>query len=61
MAGNVAEWTASPAPDEPGAFLIKGGSFLDGAHGVQVNATASAPQEDAAPWLGFRCAVDLPS
>jgi hypothetical protein len=61
MAGNVAEWTASPAPDSPDSYLIKGGSFLDGAHGVQVDATNSAPQEYAAPWLGFRCAVDLPS
>lgn len=60
MAGNVAEWTASPAPDNPDSYVIKGGSFQDGANGVQVNASASAPPEYAAPWLGFRCAVDLP-
>lgn len=59
MAGNVAEWTASPAPDSADSYLIKGGSFLDGAGGVQIGATASANQEFAAAWLGFRCAVDL--
>lgn len=60
MAGNVAEWTASPAPGNPNAYLIKGGSFLDGATGVQVNTVVSASQKDTEPWLGFRCAVDLP-
>jgi formylglycine-generating enzyme required for sulfatase activity len=61
MAGNVAEWTASPTPDNPDSYLIKGGSFQDSASGVQVSTATSAPQEYAAPWLGFRCAVDLPS
>ncbi len=57
MAGNVAEWTATVAADEPGAQVVKGGSFRDGADGLRVGAVQNAPASTAAPWLGFRCAM----
>jgi formylglycine-generating enzyme required for sulfatase activity len=58
MAGNVAEWTASPAEDGAGAnaILVKGGSFRDDAGALQANARAVQPADVAAAWLGFRCA-----
>jgi formylglycine-generating enzyme required for sulfatase activity len=66
MAGNVAEWTATnvgkdPAAgaDAPDRFLVKGGSFRDGAESLAVAATATLDATFAAPWLGFRCAVDV--
>jgi formylglycine-generating enzyme required for sulfatase activity len=60
MAGNVAEWTESPAGDDNSRVIVKGGSYLDGAQAVQVSAKAAVPPDDAAPWLGFRCAADQP-
>jgi formylglycine-generating enzyme required for sulfatase activity len=75
MAGNVAEWTATPqnaAPDEPraspnslppllngadpAAYIVKGGSFRDGAGGLLPAATPAETAATQAPWLGFRCA-----
>ncbi len=57
MAGNVAEWTATAAPDGPDRFVVKGGSFQDEAPALQTSAEQSIPQQTAAPWLGFRCAM----
>ncbi len=72
MAGNAAEWTATPfgaAPDgridstagEPElAIVIKGGSFLDDSAALQSAASAAQPAGARQPWLGFRCAAHLP-
>jgi len=60
MAGNVAEWTATPAdPTEqpPVDFVVKGGSFLDGADGLAASQRAILSGNESHPWLGFRCAV----
>jgi formylglycine-generating enzyme required for sulfatase activity len=66
MAGNVAEWTATNVGKDPAAaagapdrFLVKGGSFLDKAESLAVAASTTLPATFAAPWLGFRCAVDV--
>ncbi len=59
MAGNVAEWTASPAEDgaNANAIIVKGGSFSDEAGALAAGARAVQPADVAAAWLGFRCAA----
>ena len=69
MAGNVAEWTASnvgkdPAAadaDAPDRFLVKGGSFQDAAGDLTVTGAVAVAAATSAPWLGFRCAVNVSS
>ncbi|MFN8487696.1 MAG: SUMF1/EgtB/PvdO family nonheme iron enzyme [Caldilineaceae bacterium] len=56
MAGNVAEWTATVAPDGEDSYVVKGGSFRDDPATLQTTAQQSAPRDLVAPWLGFRCA-----
>lgn len=62
MAGNVAEWTATPTNSEetPDAFVVKGGSFLSSAEELILSAQQTVDAETVAPWLGFRCAITLP-
>ena len=55
MAGNVAEWTQTAGPAASGAFVVKGGSFLDDASGVRGEARQLVDAGTAAAWLGFRC------
>lgn len=59
MAGNVAEWTATPASDAPVAgsvaYVVKGGSFFDAPNELAVNARKEVGIDSAEPWLGFRC------
>ncbi len=62
MAGNVAEWTATPGDptgDPPPTFVVKGGSFLDGPDALTVTARRLVPRSSVEPWLGFRCARTL--
>lgn len=69
MAGNAAEWTASNIGKDPDAvdanapdrFLVKGGSFQDGAGELAVASAARIAATTSAPWLGFRCAVNVSS
>ncbi len=64
MAGNVAEWTASPGnPPNPGAigYIVKGGSFQDDADGLRANQRTAIESSESLPWLGFRCAVTNPT
>lgn len=64
MAGNVAEWTATPADpdaDEVDAFIVKGGSFLSQPDELYVAADQKVEKDQMQPWLGFRCAVTLPT
>jgi formylglycine-generating enzyme required for sulfatase activity len=58
MAGNVAEWTATPASAEGDRYWVKGGSFADGADLALISAADPLPAASAAPTLGFRCAAD---
>jgi len=63
MAGNVAEWTATPgSPSEQPAigYVTKGGSFQNGGDGLATNQRVVVDGEDSHPWLGFRCAVTNP-
>lgn len=60
MAGNVAEWTSTQALNRPAAYIVKGGSFQDEPAAVQASAQQSVEAQTTAPWLGFRCATDLP-
>ena len=60
MAGNVAEWSATPGnPREQPAvgYVVKGGSFQDKAEGLAANQRVVVNSEESYPWLGFRCAV----
>jgi hypothetical protein len=57
MAGNVAEWTDTAAEGGEAAALVKGGSYLDGARGLEITATQGVDKSAAFPWLGFRCAA----
>ena len=59
LAGNAAEWTATPG-DNPDTVLVKGGSFRDGQAMLRATAWRAVPRTLAAPWLGFRCAVSMP-
>lgn len=60
MAGNVAEWTSTPAPDNPAFRIYKGGGFLsmDAAElGSAVRAVG--PTDLLFADVGVRCAADL--
>jgi formylglycine-generating enzyme required for sulfatase activity len=65
MAGNVAEWTATnvgrAVGDEEDRFLVKGGSFNDEPDELLITFSTPRAASFAAPWLGFRCAVDMGS
>jgi len=64
MAGNVAEWTATPGNvrEKPTVgYVVKGGSFQDDADGLSANQRAVLDGEESHPWLGFRCAVTNPT
>lgn len=67
MAGNVAEWTASPGHADREAdlpaltgdvawMIVKGGSFLDEPDALTVYAERLVPVTTGTAWLGFRCA-----
>ena len=59
MAGNVAEWTATPG-ELPESAVVKGGSFLDGPERLAPATRLFVSKAEAHPWLGFRCAVTSP-
>lgn len=64
MAGNVAEWTATPgnpAQQPAQAYVVKGGSFQDDSDTVATNYRMAVNAEESFPWLGFRCAVTNPT
>lgn len=64
MAGNVAEWTATPADstaETPDAYIVRGGSFLSPPEELLVSAQQIVGAEEHAPNLGFRCALTLPT
>jgi formylglycine-generating enzyme required for sulfatase activity len=65
MAGNVAEWTATNVgraeDSKDDRFLAKGGSFRDPPAALLVSFSMPLVASFSAPWLGFRCAVDVGS
>jgi formylglycine-generating enzyme required for sulfatase activity len=58
MAGNVAEWTATPATDGDDRYVVKGGAYVDGAETAWTGAVISLAANSATPTVGFRCAAD---
>ncbi len=58
MAGNVAEWTATPATGLDNGFVVKGGSYGDDAEALRLDVQQALARTLQAPWLGFRCASD---
>jgi iron(II)-dependent oxidoreductase len=58
MAGNVAEWSASPGLQDPTKQIVKGGSYRDGVDALAVTANLELAPDTAQTWLGFRCAKD---
>ncbi len=62
LAGNMLEWTATPAPNRPGSFIVRGGSFGPNNHmakpliGLISWREFTDPGANAAPHVGFRCA-----
>lgn len=64
MAGNVAEWTATPADptaETPTHYVVKGGSFLSEPEELRVSASQIVGADEHTPTLGFRCALTLPA
>ncbi len=63
MAGNVAEWTATNVGRAEGGeedrFLVKGGSYVDPPAHLAVAFSTPLEASFSAPWLGFRCAMEL--
>lgn len=58
MAGNVAEWTASPSAEQYDYFVVKGGAYRDSAELLRLDVQNDVARTTTAPWLGFRCAGD---
>jgi serine/threonine-protein kinase len=65
MAGNVWEWTSSPAvlysgaqPPPKGFFVVRGGSYFN-TDDSEVTATSRHFVDRASPYVGFRCAAPL--
>ena len=63
LAGNVAEWTGTNVGRVEGSdedrFLVKGGSYRSDPAGLTVAVSTEQAASFSAPWLGFRCAMDL--
>ncbi|MCB9479363.1 MAG: SUMF1/EgtB/PvdO family nonheme iron enzyme [Deltaproteobacteria bacterium] len=65
MAGNVAEWTATPHPAKDGFYIVRGGAFAPptgmGEPAAQTTWRESSDPPNVGPGhLGFRCAADKP-
>ena len=57
MAGNAAEWTATPDAENPSAFWVKGGSFQDGPEQIRTSDGFTLPEQENTAVVGFRCAA----
>ena len=68
MAGNVSEWTRSPAPGMPAEavpdfgvkMIVRGGNFKSPAP-VPLHQSSTVPFETRADDLGFRCVTEIPA
>ena len=54
LCSNLAEWTTTACPFDPGAFWIAGGSYITPTHDFAV--VDDRPREWSGPTVGFRCA-----
>ncbi len=58
LAGNVAEWTSTPA--EFGGNIVRGGSFTQtDLEGVRTDARATVPADARTPNVGLRCVAPI--
>ncbi len=57
MAGNAAEWTATPDAENPSSFWVKGGSFRDGPERIRTSDGFTLAEHEHADGIGFRCAA----
>jgi formylglycine-generating enzyme required for sulfatase activity len=55
MAGQVFEWTATPWPDDPGKYVVKGGSWDDLPGVTRAAARHGRPANLKHILVGFRC------
>jgi len=61
LAGNVFQWTSTPAPGQPGKMVVKGAAWDDYA-GVGRGASFHGRKREARHVIvGFRCAADVPA
>ena len=60
LAGNVAEWVAGSAGDNPAARQVMGGSFFDEAALLRGDQSRVLPPLTSHVSMGFRCAVSPP-
>ncbi|MGH8066837.1 MAG: formylglycine-generating enzyme family protein [Candidatus Entotheonellia bacterium] len=58
MAGQVFEWTSTPAEQRPGSFIVKGGSWDDLPGVTRAAARHSRPATLKHILIGFRCTGD---
>ena len=54
MSGNVWEWTASPAPEDPSARRMRGGSWSGRLDGLRLDRADAYPPELRGGAIGFR-------
>jgi hypothetical protein len=59
LAGNAAEWTATPHPLDPAMRLVAGGHYDSPAAECAATALKPRPAAEPAMTVGFRCARDL--
>jgi formylglycine-generating enzyme required for sulfatase activity len=59
LAGNAAEWTATPHPLDPAMRLVAGGHYDSPAAECVATALKPRPTAEPAMTVGFRCARDL--
>jgi toxoflavin biosynthesis protein ToxD len=57
MAGQVFEWTATPAQLDPSRFIVKGGAWDDLPGVTRAAARHARPAELRHILIGFRCAM----
>jgi formylglycine-generating enzyme required for sulfatase activity len=59
LLGNVWEWSADLAPDNPARRIIKGGDCTSPLEFCLPNHSASLPPNQFSPLIGFRCAFSI--
>lgn len=59
LAGNVWEWTSTPAPDGDGLQVVKGGCFSDTAHFLRADVRLEQSAKDKFENIGFRCVKNV--